>query len=151
MFENSLTRRSSSSPISRDPFFDFANRFFSSGWPGVISSYEGASQGWTPAVDIRETDNAFIAEAELPGLKKDDINVSIEDNLLTISGERRLERDEKKDNYHRIERSYGSFQRSFSLPRGVDATKVEAKFSDGVLKLSLPKSEVAKVRKIAVS
>lgn len=148
MLENALSRRGASR--GRDPFYELANRFFNGAVPGFVSDTEDSSTGWLPSVDIRENEHAFVVAAELPGLKKDDIDVAIEDNLLTISGERKLEKETENDNYHRVERRYGSFRRSFSLPRIVDAGKVEAKFADGVLHLTLPKAETAKARKIAV-
>jgi HSP20 family protein len=108
--------------------------------------------GWTPAVDVRETDSGFLVSADLPGLTKDDIEVTVKDGVLALSGERKQEIEEGDAGAgHRIlERRYGRFQRSFSLPRGVDAEKVEAQFSDGVLKVTLPKTAAAKPRRIEI-
>ena len=105
---------------------------------------------WTPTVDISETDGEYLIKAELPEVKKEDVKVTLEDGVLTLTGERRQEKEEKNTKYHRVERSYGSFVRSFSLPELVDETKVKAEYKDGVLSLNLPKSEKAKPRAIEV-
>lgn len=150
MLDNALTRATRTAPVHRDPLWDLTTRLLGRGWPSFVTDTEG-SQGWLPAVDIKETEAAFVAQADLPGLRKEDIDVAIEDNLLTISGERKLESETGDGEFHRVERRYGSFRRSFALPRGIDAGKVEAKFEDGVLTLTLPKAESARARKIAVS
>lgn len=107
--------------------------------------------GWVPTVDVRETNDALLIEAELPGLTPDDVDVRVENGVLTISGEKRREVEkEKDDSYRLVERCYGRFERSFTLPRGVDAEKVSAEFSNGVLTVSLPKAETAKPRKIEI-
>ena len=105
---------------------------------------------WMPTVDISETDGEYLIKAELPEVKKDDVKVTLEDGILTIQGERRREKDEKTTKYHRIERSYGSFARSFSLPDQVDENGVKAEYKDGMLNLRVPKSEKAKPRAIEV-
>ena len=105
---------------------------------------------WTPTVDISETDGEYQIKAEIPDVKKEDVKVTLEDGVLTIQGERKQEKEEKGKKYHRIERSYGSFVRSFSLPELIDEEKVKAEFKDGVLNLHLPKSEKAKPRAIEV-
>lgn len=105
---------------------------------------------WTPVVDIRETDNSYEIKADLPGVKKEDISIDIGDNTLTISGERKFEEQEKKKDYIRIERSYGSFSRSFALPQNVDSAKIKAKYKEGILDLTLPKKEEAKPKKINI-
>ncbi|RMG55892.1 MAG: Hsp20/alpha crystallin family protein [Acidobacteria bacterium] len=102
------------------------------------------------AVDIYEEPDAILIEADLPGLTRDEVKVSVEDNVLTIEGERKLEHEDKKENYRRIERSYGLFSRSFTLPWSVDADKVEATFKDGVLRIRLPKREEARPKQIEV-
>ncbi len=115
------------------------------------ASFGGTETGqWLPAVDIRETDDALLVEAELPGIDKKDVNVEVKDGVLTISGERKFEKDVKEENVHRIERSYGRFVRSFSLPTNVDTDKVEATMKDGVLSVRLPKKESAKPKAITV-
>ncbi|HDQ00178.1 MAG TPA: Hsp20/alpha crystallin family protein [bacterium] len=106
---------------------------------------------WNPAVDITEKSDSYEVKAELPGMKKDEIKISREDDVLMISGERKSEQDEKKDNYHRIERRYGKFQRSFYLPKNVKANDIKANYKDGVLTVTIPKSEEAKPKEIAVS
>lgn len=105
---------------------------------------------WTPTVDISETDGEYQIKAEIPDVRKEDVKVTLEDGLLTIQGERKQEKEEKGKKYHRIERSYGSFVRSFSLPDVIDEEKVKAEFKDGVLNLHLPKSEKAKPKAIEV-
>ena len=105
---------------------------------------------WVPTVDISETDGAYQIKAELPEVKKDDVKVTLEDGILTIQGERRREKEEKTTKYHRVERSYGSFVRSFSLPDQVDEGGVKAEYKEGVLNLTIPKSEKAKPRAIEV-
>ena len=151
MLTTTLTRRPGNSLFfgSRDPFYEFANRFFNSSL-AERDVDNGSVASWAPAVDIRETELDFVATVELPGLTKDDIDVSLEDNVLSISGERTLEKKSENDTYHRIERSYGSFQRAFTLPKGVDTTKLEARFKDGLLTLTMPKAEEVKARKISV-
>ena len=154
MFTTALTRKPSPSFFStRDPFNGLFDRAFDNFWndSDFVADGESGQRTWLPAVDIYENDDAFVATADLPGLKKDDIDVALEDNVLTVSGERKFEAREGEGSFRRVERSYGTFRRSFALPRGVDSTKVEAKFKDGVLTLTLPKSEVAKGRKITVS
>lgn len=105
---------------------------------------------WAPSVDIRETDDALVVHAELPGIDKKDVKLEVKDGVLTISGERRYEKDVKEENVHRIERSYGSFTRSFSLPTNIDAEKVDAGMKDGVLTVRLPKHEGAKPKAIEI-
>ena len=94
---------------------------------------------WAPAVDISEDDKEFLVKAELPGLKREEVKVTVENGVLSIAGERKSEKEEKDKRYHRVERSYGSFVRSFTLPEGVDTGKVTAEFKDGVLHLRLAK------------
>jgi HSP20 family protein len=105
---------------------------------------------WMPTVDISETAGEYVIQAELPEVKKDDVKVTLEEGVLTIQGQRRQEKDEKTTKYHRIERSYGTFVRSFSLPDQVNEGGVKAEFKDGVLNLHIPKSEKAKPRAIEV-
>jgi len=105
---------------------------------------------WYPAVDISETENEIILRAEIPGVKKDDIHVSVENNTLTFSGEKKIETEEKNREYHRAECCYGRFTRSFTLPATVDADKVKATYKEGVLTLALPKVEAAKPKRIAI-
>lgn len=106
---------------------------------------------WTPSVDISETEQEYQIKAEIPDVKKEDVKVMLEDGVLTIQGERKHEKEEKGKKYHRIERSYGSFVRTFSLPDVIEEEKVKADFKDGVLNLHLPKSEKAKPKAIEVN
>jgi HSP20 family protein len=99
---------------------------------------------WAPPVDIYETDDAFVLKAELPGFRKEDVTIEMQENRLIIRGERKREEEVKEDQYHRLERAYGRFERAFWLPTTVDAEKIQATFKDGVLELRLPKSEAAK-------
>jgi HSP20 family protein len=99
---------------------------------------------WAPSVDISEDAKEWLVKADLPEVKKEDVKVTVENGLLTITGERKFEKEEKDKKYHRIERSYGNFLRSFTLPDAADGSKVNAEFKDGVLKVHLPKSEKAK-------
>ena len=106
---------------------------------------------WVPSVDVSETDGEYQIKAEIPDVKKEDVKVTVEDGVLTIQGERKQEKEEKGKKFHRVERSYGSFVRSFTLPDLVDEEKVKAEFKDGVLNLQLPKSEKAKPKAIEVT
>ena len=105
---------------------------------------------WTPTVDISETEAEYVIKAELPEVKKEDVKITVEDGVLTIQGERRRETEEKAKKFHRVERSYGRFVRTFTLPDSVDETGVKAVYTDGVLNLRLPKSEKAKPKQIEV-
>lgn len=105
---------------------------------------------WVPPVDIYETNEGFVLKVELPGVQKDDLHLEVHDRTLTIRGERKPETEIPEDHYHRRERSYGSFQRVFTLPTPIDADKVQANVHDGVLELQLPKHETAKPKRIAV-
>lgn len=105
---------------------------------------------WLPLVDITEDDNQYLIKAELPEVRKEDVKVTVENGVLTISGERKFEKEEKEKRYHRIERAYGSFTRSFSVPDDADDAKVSADFKDGVLTVRLTKSEKARPKAIEV-
>jgi HSP20 family protein len=105
---------------------------------------------WIPTVDISEADGEYLIKAELPEVKKEDVKVTVEDGVLTLQGERRQEKEEKGKKYHRVERSYGSFVRSFTLPESVDESGVKAEYKDGVLNLHLPKTEKVKPKAIEV-
>ena len=132
----------------------FADDFFSPLFSNGTARFHRES--WLPAMDVKEDEEAYLATFDLPGLSKDDVEITVDDNVLTVSGERKWESeddeaDESKGRYHRVERSYGKFTRSFTLPRTVRATDVKAEFKDGVLHLTLPKSEEAKARRIDIS
>jgi HSP20 family protein len=138
-----------------DPFrelSEFQNRLGS--WFGRSPAQKGQESGtisqWSPAVDIIEDDKEFLIKAELPDVKKDDVHVTVENGVITISGERKFESEVKHKRYHRVERSYGNFTRSFSLPDGSDSSKVRAEFKDGVLQVHLQKSETARQKHIEV-
>ena len=105
---------------------------------------------WSPSVDVSEDKDNVIIKAEMPGMKKEDVKISIQDNVLTLKGEKRQEKEEKDKNYHRIERSYGSFCRSFQLPTSVKTDKIKANYKDGVLNISLPKTEEVKPKEIPI-
>jgi HSP20 family protein len=105
---------------------------------------------WAPLVDISETDKEFLIKAELPEVKKEDVKVTVDKGVLTLSGERKIEKDEKTTKFHRVERAYGSFLRSFGLPEGVDPANVAAEFKDGLLLVRLPKTEKAKPQTVDV-
>ena len=105
---------------------------------------------WSPLVDISEDEKEYVVKAELPEMKKEDVKLTVQDNVLSISGERKYEKEEKGKKYHRVERAYGSFMRSFTLPEDADGTKVAAEYKDGVLRVHVPKSEKAKPKSIEV-
>lgn len=105
---------------------------------------------WAPRADVSETDVGFCITAEVPGIKREDVKINIEDHVLSIRGEKKQEKDEKSETFHRIERFYGSFSRSFSLPENVDEEKIEAVFNDGLLTLTIPKTEVEKPKSIEI-
>jgi HSP20 family protein len=111
---------------------------------------EIGSAEWLPPVDITEDSKEYTVKAELPGLSKENVKVAVEDGVLSISGERKEEKEEKDKKYHRVERSYGSFRRSFTLPEGTSGEKVTAEFKDGILKVHLPKDETAKPKPVDV-
>jgi HSP20 family protein len=106
---------------------------------------------WIPAVDVVETDEHFVVRADLPGLSENDVKIEVEDNVLTISGERKSEHEQNSKGYYRVERSYGSFSRSLTLPEGVDADAIQASFDSGVLEVQIPKPEQHKPRKVQIS
>jgi len=111
---------------------------------------ETLERKWAPAVDIEEKDGKYLLKADLPGLKKEDIHLELHDGYLTLKGERKSEHEEKKENYHRMERTYGSFQRSFRVPEGVTEKDIKAKYHDGVLELTIPAPKEEKPKAIDV-
>jgi len=144
--------------VRRDPLSELNrefNRIFNTaltGLPRVFGqSEEGIlSSGWNPSVDVYEDKNSLVLEADLPGMKPGDFELNIENNVLTLRGERKFEKKSDEGNYHRIERSYGQFTRSFTLPTTVAVDQVNAEFHDGVLRVTLPRREEAKPRQIQV-
>ncbi|MDE3181614.1 MAG: Hsp20/alpha crystallin family protein [Acidobacteriota bacterium] len=127
------------------------NQFFNDALSNFINSEAVTPKGWTPAVDIYETDHNLVLKSELPGIDPKDVEVRIEDNTLYLKGERRQEKEAKEENYHRVERSYGSFLRTFTLPNSVDTENVKAEYKDGVLTLTLAKREEAKPKTIKIN
>jgi HSP20 family protein len=142
--------------VKWDPFRDLLsiqdrmNRLFEQTLSRSRAEEGIAPSTWAPAVDIYETPETIVMKAELPGLSQEDIEIQIHDNTLTLRGERRFAKDVEQENYLRIERPYGAFQRSFTLPATVHQDKIRAVFRDGVLELTLPKAEEAKPKKIAI-
>ena len=110
----------------------------------------GAARRWMPAMDVVETEDDFVLRADLPGMTEDDVKIEFEDGTLTISGERRSEHETKNEGYYRVERAYGSFSRSLTLPQGVDPERVSASFDKGVLEVRVPKPEARKPRRIEI-
>jgi HSP20 family protein len=146
--------------VKRDPFNEMRNlqesfnQAFNTAFPGsFLGRFEDGllSGKWTPSVDIYEDQNAIKLEADLPGVKPGDFKLSIENYKLTLSGERKFEQENRGDNWHRVERSYGSFTRTFTLPSTVNVDEVRAEFKDGVLTITLPKREEVKAREIQVA
>lgn len=143
-----------------EPFRDLAtlhdriDRLFEDSLDRIRSDWIGEAlerTAWSPAVDIVETENDIVLKADLPGIDPKDVDIQVQNGTLTLKGERRFESDVKEDNYRRVERAYGSFVRSFALPRTVDAEKVEAEYRNGVLQMKLPKRAEAKPKQIKVS
>ena len=140
-----------------DPFRDMAvlqdrmNRLFNDSYSGRTQEDHMLSRGtWIPPVDIYEINGELVLKAELPDMKREDIDVTVENNTLTVRGERKLDNEIKQENFHRVERAYGSFVRTFSLPPTVDTGKIGAEYKDGVLTVKLPMREEAKARSIDV-
>lgn len=142
--------------IRWDPFRDMVslrekmNRLFEDVFTGRGDDKELASSTWAPAVDIFETENELVMSAEVPGIDEKDIEIKLEDNTLTLKGERKFEKETKEENYHRIERSYGSFYRAFTLPNSVDLDKIHAEHENGILKITLPKRQEIKPRNVKI-
>ena len=129
------------------------NPFFLAGFPNRMGSGEIHSltvADWSPEVDISQDNHEYLLKADLPEMKKDDVRVTVEDGILCVSGERKSEKEDQKRKFHRIERSYGNFRRSFTLPEDADSTKVTAEFRDGVLKVHLPTTTKAKSKALEV-
>lgn len=143
--------------IRWDPFRELStlqdrmNRLFDDAARGGGNGEPTSTTAWSPAVDIVETDTTIQVRAEVPGLSRDDIELSLENNVLTLKGERKFEKESKDENYHRIERSYGSFSRSFSVPSTVDEAGIKADYKEGVLTITLPKTQKAKPKQISIN
>lgn len=142
--------------IRWDPFRDLQtlrdrmNVLFGDVYPSRREEKDLVSTAWNPSVDIYEHEDNLVLKAEVPGIDEDDIEVKIEDNTLTFKGERKYENEVKEENYHRVERSYGSFYRSFSLPQNIDLEKIKAETENGILKITMPKKAELKPKKIKV-
>ncbi|HLL71972.1 MAG TPA: Hsp20/alpha crystallin family protein [Pyrinomonadaceae bacterium] len=140
-----------------DPFRDLrmlqdeVNRLFSSNLSRSFGDENIARGAWAPTVDIYENKDQIVLEAELPGMNREDFELSIENNVLTLRGERRFEKKDESDNYHRVERSYGAFTRSFTLPQTVSPENVSAEYKNGVLRVVLQKREEVKARRIEIA
>jgi HSP20 family protein len=132
--------------FATEPFFRLLDPRFS-GEPA--QNEELSSRAWTPPVDVHETRDAFLVQAELPGVTREEIGITLENNVLRLTGERKPQQEENVS-YHRVERPYGAFSRSFALPVQVDAERIQAAFQDGVLTITVPKAEQAKPRKISI-
>jgi HSP20 family protein len=142
--------------VRYDPFRDLrtlqeeVNRLFSGNLNRNFDE-EGIARGaWSPSVDIYENKEQIVLEAELPGMNRDDFDLSVENNVITLRGERHFEKKNETDNYHRVERAYGSFTRSFTLPNTVSAEGAVAEYKNGVLRVTLPKREETKARRIEI-
>lgn len=142
--------------VKYDPFRelrglqDEMNRLFNLGVSRSGNGEDIVRGAWSPSVDIFENKDQIVLEAELPGMKPEDVNISIENNVLTIHGERKFEKKDEGDNFHRVERSYGNFTRSFTLPPTISSENANAEFENGVLRLTLAKREEAKPRRIEI-
>lgn len=143
--------------VKWDPFNDMRslqnrlNRFFGQDFsPRTWLDEELSMANWKPAVDIYDNDNSIVIKAELPGVESKDVEVELKDRVLTLKGERSEEKEVKEESYHRKERVFGKFQRSFTLPAEVDADKIKAEYKDGVLNIEIPKPEEIKPKKITV-
>src|SRR5207249_5061779 len=129
------------------------NRFFLGGFPNRMGSGEIHSLAvadWSPEIDISQDDHGYLLKADLPEMKKEDVRVTVEDGILRVSGERKTEKEDQKRKFHRMERSFGNFRRSFTLPDDANGSKVTADFRDGVLKVHLPTTPIAKSKAIEV-
>ena len=142
--------------VRYDPFRDLrnlqeeVNRLFTGNMARAYDD-EGIARGaWSPSVDIYENKDQIVLEAELPGMRREDFDLSVENNVITLRGERHFEKKDESDNYHRVERAYGSFTRSFTLPNTVTAEGATADYANGVLRVTLPKREETKARRIEI-
>ena len=124
------------------------NRLFDRFFEGRAAN--GTARRWIPAMDLVETDDHLVLRGDLPGMSEDDIDIEIKDNVLTVSGERKAESEEKGEGYHRVERAFGSFSRSLTLPQGVDADQIKAEFDKGVLEVTIPKPAEAKPTRVQI-
>ena len=128
------------------------NRLFNTFFDSPAGGANGGqfTRRWVPAMDLVETEDHFVLKADLPGLTESDVNVEVEDNVLTVSGERKAEHEDKREGYVRVERAFGAFRRSLTLPEGIEPEAVQASFENGVLEVRIPKPEERKPRKVAI-
>ena len=126
------------------------NRLFNAAFDTTSPGNGGGARRWSPAMDLLETGEQFVLRADLPGMTEDDVSIELEDNVLTVSGERKTEREDKREGFYRMERAFGTFSRSLTLPKGVDPEAVNAQFDRGVLEVRIPKPEQRKPRRIAI-
>jgi HSP20 family protein len=127
------------------------NRLFNTFFDTPLPNGTATARRWLPAMDLVETEDDFVLKADLPGLSEKDVNIELEDNVLTISGERKSEHEQRKDGVHRVERASGGFTRSLTLPEGVNPEAIKASFDRGVLEVRIPKPEQRKPRKVEIS
>jgi HSP20 family protein len=133
------------------PFSTDFSRLFNSFFDTPTTAANSAARRWIPAVDLTETEGEYVLKADLPGLTEKDVHVEVENNVLTVSGERKSEHEEKREGFRRVERSYGSFARRLTLPDGVDADAIKATVTNGVLEVQIPKPEAVKPRKVEIT
>jgi HSP20 family protein len=129
-----------------EPFSNEFNRLFDT----LFQPASTSSQRWAPAMDLVEADDHFVLKADLPGLSEDDVTIEVQDGTLTLSGERKSEHEKREKGWYRLERSFGRFSRSLTLPEGVDADRIQASFDKGVLEVRIPKPEERKPRRISI-
>ena len=146
-----LTRWTPANDLVRDRF----SRLFEDAFNDMLRPYGGDAEGvsnrtWAPAVDIRETEDSLKLLMDLPGLTKEDVSITLENNVLTVAGERKVENEQRNDTFHRLERQYGAFTRSFTVAPTVASDRVDGSFRDGVLEITLPKAEESKPRRISI-
>ena len=126
------------------------NRLFDRFFEGGRTANGSTARRWIPAMDLVETEDHLVLRGDLPGMTEDDVDIEIKDNVLTVSGERKSESEDKREGYHRVERSFGSFSRSLTLPQGIDPERVDAKFENGVLEVQIPKPAEAKPTRVQI-
>jgi len=142
--------------IRWDPFRDLVtlrermNRLFEDAFTSRGEEKDLVASSWSPSVDIYETENEIVLTAEVPGVDEKNIEIKLEDNTLSLNGERTFEKETKEENYHRIERAYGSFYRSFTLPRNIDQDNIKAESENGILRISMPKKPELKPKKVKI-
>ncbi len=142
--------------IRWDPFRDLVtlrermNRLFEDAFTSRGDEKDLVASSWSPSVDIYETENEIVLTAEIPGVDEKNIEIKLEDNTLSLKGERNFEKETKEENYHRIERAYGSFYRSFTIPRNIDQDNIKAESENGILRISMPKKPELKPKKVKI-